>query len=340
MSLEIISINEARENKIDIDYHPSEPNMMGIKSFSDYPVQELIDYIDWTPFFNGWGLKGKYPDIFEKDKTGCEAQRIYREAQRILKRIVKEQLIRPKGVFGLFPANSRCDDIFIYDHRGKTEEPLATIPMLRQQVKHKYRDNYLSLSDFIAPVKSGVRDFIGMFVVTAGQEAEHYTGKLKKENDIYNSLMFRFIADRLTEAFAEFLHERVRKEFWGYAPSENLTKDELIQEKYEGTRPAPGYPACPDHSLKDTIFDLLQVEQRIGVTLTSGYVMKPVSSVSGFYFAHPESNYFRVGKISTDQLIDYAKRNQLPYNSAENLLCASLVNRPHHLTDQLKIEDN
>ncbi|NBC83976.1 MAG: hypothetical protein GVY19_11450 [Bacteroidetes bacterium] len=334
MSLEIISIAEARKNKKDIAYRPVCPGMLGVKTFHNYAVKELIPYIDWTPFFSGWGLKGKYPGIFSKEKVGREARRIYEEGNRILDHIIENETIKPKGVIGIFPANSKGDDILVYEPGTTHTEIITTLAMLRQQAKHKHRDTFMSLSDFIAPRETGEPDYIGMFALTSGFEAEQYVQKLKKENDVYNSLMFRFIADRITEAFAERMHERVRKEFWAYAPDENLTNEELVNEQYQGTRPAPGYPACPDHSLKQRIFDILRVEERIGLSLTPEYVMKPVSAVCGFYLAHPESNYFGVGKICDEQLADYAKRNELPYSNAEKLLHASVVNKREHLIDK------
>ncbi len=335
--MEYFSITEARKKKTRIQYKPFKPNALGIKMFIGYPVQELARYIDWTPFLNGWGLKGIYPDIFQKEKVGNEARRVYREGQETLEKVISKNLIKPKGIIGLYPANSLGDDIIVYDPE-EDNQPVKRFPMLRQQM-HRGKEESLSLSDFIAPVESGMKDYIGLFTVTAGPEVEAYSEKLKKENDVYNSLMFRFIADRVTEAFAERLHQRVRKEFWGYQPDENHTNAELIREEYMGTRPAPGYPACPDHSLKKLIFDTMQVEEKIGVSLTPDYVMKPVSSVSGFYISHPDSKYFRLGKITRDQVDDYAKRNRMPYSKAEKHLHASIYSKPGQFTDR-RDQDN
>jgi 5-methyltetrahydrofolate--homocysteine methyltransferase len=290
-----------------------------MKEFQDFDLNLLRNYIDWTPFFHGWGLKGVFPRILEKDKVGKEASRLFDEAQEILDKIVRDKLLKPKGIIGLFPANSDGDDILVYkdDSRKKI---LKRIPMLRQQQIRDEKGVSYSLSDFIAPVDSGIRDYFGGFAVTSGFETEKYVKQFKQEGDSYNSVMFRLLADRLVEAFAEVLHEWVRKKYWGYDPRERLSNEELIKERYKGIRPAPGYPACPDHTLKVHIFDLLKVEERVGISLTDSLAMKPASSVAGFYMAHDLSSYFGIGKIGKDQVADYAERASIDIDEAEKWL--------------------
>jgi 5-methyltetrahydrofolate--homocysteine methyltransferase len=241
----------------------------------------------------------------------------------MLDKIVNEKLIRPKGAIGLFPANSDADDVLVFedDERRKI---IKRIPMLRQQQMRDKKGYALSLSDYIAPVDSGIKDYFGGFAVTTGLGTDEHVERFKSEGDSYNSIMFRLIADRLVEAFAEVLHEWVRKKYWGYDPDEDLSKEELIKEKYQGIRPAPGYPACPDHSLKGPLFDLLDVENKVGITLTDSYAMKPASSVTGFYMAHNASKYFGIGKIGKDQLKDYARRTKMDVREAEKWLNAVL----------------
>ncbi|MGM0497526.1 MAG: methionine synthase [Bacteroidota bacterium] len=317
-----ISFRDARRKRFMYNYReeaPVEPRMLGRKYFDDFDLKLLRKYIDWTPFFHGWGLKGVFPQIFEKEKVGGEAKRVFDEAQNMLDKIVDEKLIRPKGAIGLFPANSDADDVLVFedDERRKIIE---RIPMLRQQQMRDKNGYALSLSDYIAPVDSGIKDYFGGFAVTTGIGTEKHVERFKQEGDSYNSIMFRLIADRLVEAFAEVLHEWVRKRYWGYDPEEDLSKDELIKEKYRGIRPAPGYPACPDHSLKKPLFDLLDIENKVGIMLTDSYAMKPASSVTGFYLAHNASKYFGIGKIGKDQLNDYARRTKMDVRDAEKWL--------------------
>ncbi len=316
------SIEEARENKpvIDWDKHePKKPAFTGIKIIEDLSVRDLQDYIDWSPFFHGWGLKGRYPEIFDKEKVGKVAKRVYGEAKSMLDDIIEKEWIRPKGILGLFPANSVGDDIEIYSDESR-QEVIKKLPMLRQQkVKNDDRP-HLCLSDYIAPKESGKKDYIGAFAVTSGKEVDEHVDNYKVSGNDYDSIMLRFISDRLTEAYAELLHLKLRKDFWGYAASEKLDNHELIRERYDGIRPAPGYPACPDHMLKKDIFELLGVEDKIGIYLTENYVMKPVSSVSGFYFAYNESRYFSVGKICKGQVKDFAKKRNIKIGIAEKLL--------------------
>jgi 5-methyltetrahydrofolate--homocysteine methyltransferase len=317
-----LPLKDARKYRYSYNYKDAKevvPRLIGNKVFDDFNLKLLRKYIDWTPFFHGWGLKGVFPSILEKERVGKEASRLFEEAQEILDKIVREKLLRPKGIIGLFPANSEGDDILIFtdDSRRKVYK---RIPMLRQQQIHNKNGFSLSLSDFIAPVDSGIKDYFGGFAVTSGFETEKYVKKFKEEGDSYNSVMFRLIADRLVESFAEVLHERVRKRYWGYEPREDLSKDELIKEKYKGIRPAPGYPACPDHTLKVHIFDLLKVTEKIGITLTDSLAMNPASSVAGFYMANDLSRYFGIGKIGKDQVADYAERTNIEIDEAEKWL--------------------
>ncbi|HKL37477.1 MAG TPA: vitamin B12 dependent-methionine synthase activation domain-containing protein, partial [Bacteroidales bacterium] len=318
-----ISLKDARKKGFHYNYEEESveviPRLLGTKVFNDFDLNLLRNYIDWTPFFHGWGLKGVFPQILDKGKVGREASRLFDEAQEMLDRIIRDKLLKPKGIIGIFPANSEGDDILIYtdDRRRKVQK---RIPMLRQQ-QLKGQDGFtLSLSDFIAPVESGLRDYLGAFAVTSGFETEKHVKHFKKEGDSYNSIMVRLIADRLVEAFAEVLHEWVRRKYWAYEPDEKLSKEELIREKYKGIRPAPGYPACPDHTLKGHLFELLRVEQRIGIALTESFAMNPASSVAGFYMAHDLSKYFGVGKIGKDQLEDYARRAHIDLEEAEKWL--------------------
>jgi 5-methyltetrahydrofolate--homocysteine methyltransferase len=293
--------------------------MLGTKVFEDFDLNLLRKYIDWTPFFHGWGLKGIFPQIFEKEKVGPEAKRVFDEAQNMLNEIIAEKLIEPKGIIGLFPANSDGNDIIIF--KNESRKTIAQrIPMLRQQQLRDKKGYALSLSDYVAPVDSGIKDYFGGFAVTTGLGTDRHVERFKQKGDSYNSIMFRLIADRLVEAFAEVLHEWVRKKYWGYEPYEDLSKEELIKEKYQGIRPAPGYPACPDHTLKGHLFDLLNVEDEIGIELTESYAMKPASSVTGFYMAHNASKYFGIGKIGKDQVQDYARRAKMDVDEAEKWL--------------------
>ncbi|MCF8308630.1 MAG: homocysteine S-methyltransferase family protein [Bacteroidales bacterium] len=316
-----VSLEEARQNAFipgRVDEIRS-TEMLGVKVFDDYSLEELRDYIDWTPFFLGWGMKGKYPGILEDEKKGKEANRIFREANQLLDKIIENKLISAKGVFGLFPANAKGDDILVFEDDNR-EKVRKVIPMLRQQRAKRIKNEYLSLSDYLAPFDSGLHDYIGAFAVSAGIDSDYYVNEFKQQGDHYNSIMFRLVCDRLTEAFAELLHERVRKEFWGYHKDENLCNESLVKEKFQGIRPAPGYPACPDHTLKGDIFELLEATRHTDIKLTSSYAMHPASSVSGFYVAHPEARYFRVGSILEDQLQDYARRRGWKISEAEKWL--------------------
>ncbi len=305
----LLSLEAARKNKfnIDADYTPPVPKFTGIKVFDDYSIAELTEYIDWTPFFSAWELKGKYPDILDSPKFGKQAQKLFNDAQIMLKKISDEKLLQAKGVFGVFPAVSAGDDIEVFSDESN-KNVLVRLHHLRQQVsKSAGKPNYC-LSDFIAPKTSGKNDWIGAFAVTAGIGVKQLVKEYKKQNDDYSAIMVKAIADRLAEAFAEQLHQKVRREFWVYDLDEDLSNNDLVKEKYVGIRSAPGYPACPDHSEKQKIWDLLDVEKHTGITLTESFAMYPAASVSGWYFAHPEAQYFSIGKMTKEQIADYAKR--------------------------------
>ncbi|MCC1498096.1 vitamin B12 dependent-methionine synthase activation domain-containing protein, partial [Alcanivorax sp. 1008] len=314
-------LEQARSNPFQWDwenYQPPEPLQKGIQVFDDYPLADIARRIDWTPFFQSWELAGKFPRILDDEVVGKEATRLYRDAQQMLKQIVEEKWLTAKAVIGFWPANSQVDDILLKDNNG---QPLITLHHLRQQLERKgvVKPNYC-LSDYIAPVDSGKTDWLGGFVVTAGNGIEEHLQRFAADHDDYSSIMLKALADRLAEAFAERLHERVRKEFWGYDSEESLSNDDMIDEKYRGIRPAPGYPACPDHTEKTLLWQLLQPDQRIGVTLTESYAMYPASSVSGWYFSHPEARYFGTGKIARDQVEDYAARKGLEIKEIERCI--------------------
>ncbi len=304
-SVELLPFEDANKNKFQINwenYIPPVPQFTGIKTFTDYDLREIASYIDWTPFFATWQLFGKFPQIFDKPDVGKEAKKLYDAAQEMLAKIFREKWIQANAVVGIFPANTVNDvEVEIYTDESRTKVA-HKLYFLRQQLKRKNpNDPNLSLADFIAP-KNTQPDYIGAFVVTAGTGIERQLEKYKSDGDDFNAILLKALADRLAEAFAELMHEKVRKTLWGYAPNENLNNDALISEKYQGIRPAPGYPACPDHTEKQTLFDLLNATKNTGVTLTESYAMYPAASVSGWYFSHPESKYFNVGKIGEDQL--------------------------------------
>ena len=322
----ILPIEEARANKLSIDwknYTPPKPVDTGIHTFDDYSVSELIPYIDWTFFFKMWELKGHYPEILDSETVGPEARKLFNDARAMLERIQKEKLLTLKAVFGIFPANSVGDDIHVYSDSSKSRV-LSHIYMLRQQVKKEAHPN-LALSDFIAPLDSSVEDYIGMFAVTAGIGMKESAGKFEAQGDDYSAIMLKGLADRLAEAFAERLHERVRKEFWAYAPGESLSIPEMHKEKYVGIRPAPGYPACPDHTEKQGLFDLMEVKTKTSIELSENFMMIPESSVCGYYLSHPLSHYFMVGKIARDQVEDYARRKNLTPSEVEKWLAPYLA---------------
>ena len=316
------SIEEARANKYQIDLSKvaPKPKFLGTKVIHDFPLEELVPYIDWTPFFHTWELRGSFPKIFDDSYVGDVARKLYADAQVMLEQIVAEKRLKAKAVIGFWPANTIGDDIQL-DVNG---EPV-TIHTLRQQGEKVAGDQYYALSDFIAPQESGVEDYFGGFALTAGIGCDEMVAEYERNHDDYNSILVKALADRLAEAFAEKMHELVRTEYWGYAPEEAFSNEELIKEKYVGIRPAPGYPACPDHTEKGTLFDLLDAEQQIGLKITESYAMYPTAAVSGFYFSHPESRYFGLGKIDKDQVADYAIRKGMSLEEAERWLGPNLA---------------
>ncbi|MBC7633434.1 vitamin B12 dependent-methionine synthase activation domain-containing protein, partial [Aeromicrobium sp.] len=295
-----------------------------VKTLTDYSLDELRKYIDWQPFFNAWEMKGKFPDILNNPLSGEAARKLFEDAQVMLDQLIAEKWIRANGVFGLFPANQVTgDDIDVYTDESRTDVKL-TLHQLRQQGEHREGVPHRSLADYIAPIDTGLRDYIGAFAVTTGLGIEVKIAEFRKDLDDYSAILLESLADRLAEAFAERLHERVRKEFWAHAPNEALDSEALIKEKYEGIRPAPGYPACPEHTEKQTIWQLLDVETNTGIQLTESMAMWPGAAVSGLYFSHPESQYFVVGRIGRDQVEDYAGRKGWSVDEAEKWLSPNL----------------
>jgi 5-methyltetrahydrofolate--homocysteine methyltransferase len=314
--------SEALKNKWHLPwsgYHPKTPSFLGTKVFDHFPLEKLRKYIDWTPFFSTWELHGKYPNILEDKVVGVEATKLFADANAMLDKIINEKWLQAKGTIGFFPAASIGDDIEI-----KNGQESLTLHHIRQQNKKGQNLPNYCLSDFIAPKELGINDYIGAFAVTTGLGIEKWIEQFEKDHDDYSSIMIKSLADRLAEAFAECLHEMVRVELWGFAPSEGFTNDELIKEKYQGIRPAPGYPACPDHTEKTTLFHLLGDEAQTSILLTESMAMYPTAAVSGWYFSHPESKYFGIGKIGRDQLENYAKRKNMPVDVAERWLSPNL----------------
>ena len=337
---EYLSIDEARENKFRISWEKEDmytPSSPGIRVIEDQDLQKLEDYIDWTPFFRSWELHGKYPDILQDKLVGKQATELFEDARKMLRRIIREKLFSAKAIFGLFPANSiNDDDIEVIPALNGTEnfpkdrqgDGMATnyiFRTLRQQLKKREGVANFALADFIAPKSSGIKDYIGCFCVSTGFGTEELAERYRKELDDYNSILVKALADRLAEAFAEYLHKEVRTKYWGYAAAEDLSNEQLIREAYKGIRPAPGYPACPDHLEKLTIWELLDVEGNIGVKLTDSLAMWPAASVSGYYFAHPEARYFGLGKIREDQVRDFAERKGIPLEEATKWLAPNIA---------------
>ncbi len=319
----LVSIDDARANRFQpdwSDYTPPEPRVQGLKVFDDYPLEDLVERIDWTPFFRSWELAGKFPRILDDEVVGEEATKLYHDARAMLEKIVAEKWLTARGVIGFWPAQSDMDDILLYRQPGDAE-PFMTLHHLRQQLDRKKNDkpNY-ALSDFIAPKDSGKQDWLGGFAVTAGIGIDEHVQRFEADHDDYSSIMLKALADRLAEAFAERMHERVRKEYWGYDADETLSNDEMISEKYRGIRPAPGYPACPDHTEKALLWELLEPEKNAGMTLTESYAMLPAAAVSGWYFAHPEARYFGTGKLARDQMDDYANRKGMTRKNIERMV--------------------
>jgi 5-methyltetrahydrofolate--homocysteine methyltransferase len=322
-----ISLTEARKNKVNIDWNASsltKPSFIGKKVFLNYPLEEIRAYIDWTPFFQTWMLYGRYPGIFTDEKVGAEAKKLFNDAQKMLDQVIKNKSITASGVIAFYPAAAtETDDATLYTDDTRSKE-LTRFHFLRQQNKKAQNLPNFCLSDFIAPKSTGKQDYIGMFAVTAGGELDKLVEKYKAEQDDYSEIMIKAIADRLAEAFAELMHAKVRKEYWGYAPDEKLDYEELIKEEYIGIRPAPGYPACPDHTEKKIIFELLDAEKQAGIHLTESFAMYPASSVSGYYFSHPEAKYYGLGKIEKDQVVEYAQRKNRPLTEMEKWLAPNL----------------
>ena len=326
-----VTLEAARENRLAIDwdnYVPPRPMQPGIQVFDDYDLQELTDYIDWTPFFQSWELAGRFPRILDDEIVGEEARKLYVDAQEMLADIVAHKKLKARAVIGLFPANSvDYDDIELYTDSSR-QQVQVRLHHLRQQMQKVNAKPNLCLSDFVAPKSSGKEDYIGAFAVTAGIGIDALVAEYEADHDDYHSIMIKALADRLAEAFAERMHERVRKEFWGYAADEQLENEDLIREDYTGIRPAPGYPACPDHTEKGLLWELLDVQQNIGMTLTDSFAMLPTAAVSGWYFSHPESTYFGVAKISEDQVENYARRKGMSMDEAERWLAPNLGYEP------------
>lgn len=306
----LLSLDEARSNAFKIEWKSEDivtPNKLGTHQLIDYPLENLVPYIDWTPFFQTWELAGRFPQLLNDEIVGKEATKLFEDAQQMLKQLISEKWLQANAVFGLFPANSKNDDIEIYTNEERNDL-LATQYSLRQQTQKASGVPNFALADFIAPKESKLNDYTGGFVVTTGLGVDEKVAVFEKDHDDYSSIMLKALADRLAEAFAEHLHELVRKDYWGYASDENLQNDDLIKEKYRGIRPAPGYPACPDHTEKETLFEMLNATKLSGVNLTESLAMHPTASVSGWYFAHPQAKYFGLGKITNEQVHDIAKR--------------------------------
>lgn len=321
------TIAAARQNAFVCDWQnsqPIKPNFLGHQVFDDFSVTTLVDYIDWTPFFKSWQLHGAFPKILDDPTVGETARSLFADANALIKCIIDEQMLTAKAVFGFYPANACGDDVLIYSDESR-QTVLTTLHFIRQQMNKSNDKPHYCLSDYIAPKDSGIPDYIGLFAVTTGLGIEPHLKRFDDDNDTYNSILLKAVADRLVEAFAECLHQQVRKIHWGYAAQESLDHQALIREAYRGIRPAPGYPACPDHTEKSKLFDLMQVSENIGINLTESLAMYPASSICGYYFSHPEANYFGTGKIAKDQVTDYAKRKQQPVNTVEKWLEPNLA---------------
>jgi 5-methyltetrahydrofolate--homocysteine methyltransferase len=335
-----ITLEAARANKFDIDwkaYKPVKPQFFGPRAFPDYDLKDLVPCIDWTPFFSTWELTGRYPAILNDNKVGAEAKKLFADAQALLKKIVDGKWLTAQAVIGFWPANSVGDDIEVYTGEPRHSK-LAMLHTLRQQIARDPKRNraHTALADFIAPKGSGVVDYIGGFAVTSGIGDEAALQAHFNATDDYGRILFKALADRLAEAFAERMHQRVRTEFWGYAKDEKIANEDLIAEKYQGIRPAPGYPAQPDHTEKATLWKLMDVADKAGIVLTESFAMWPAASVSGLYFAHPDSHYFGVGKVERDQVEDYAARKGWTVVEAERWL-APVLNYDPRAFDKLKV---
>jgi len=324
----LLSIEEARGRaaKMDWSQDPAKPDFLGTKVFDSFPLEELAGYIDWSPFFHAWELRGRFPKIFEDPVVGVESKKLYEDAQVLLQKILKEKRIRARGVMAFFPANAEGDDILLYEDDSR-KKVRARLHGLRQQMARSDGEPNRCLTDFIAPVSSGKKDYLGAFAVTTGHGVEKWAKELEKENDDYQAIMLKALADRCAEAFAEKMHELARQA-WGFGKKEGLTKEDLIEEKYRGIRPAAGYPACPDHTEKRGLMVLLDAEKSTGIELTESCAMNPASSVSGLYFGHPEARYFAVGLLGKDQVEDYARRKGMALAEVEKWLRPNLAYEP------------
>ena len=318
-----ITLNEARANSLKTDWESikiTKPKKEGITALKDFPLEELRKYIDWTPFFTTWELKGKYPAIFKDEKLGDEAKKLFDDANKLLDEVSSSKSLTANGVFGIFAANTvGYDDIEIYSNENRSGV-LSILHTLRQQIKKAEGQPNLALSDFIAPTEFNKTDYLGAFAVTAGEGIEELVNMYEKDHDDYKIILVKALADRLAEAFAEHLHEKVRKEYWGYAVDESFSNEDLVKEKYIGIRPAPGYPSQPDHTEKPIIFSLLGVEEETGIKLTENLAMYPAASVCGLHFANPVAKYFNVGKIAKDQVLDYHRRKGMSVDEIEKWL--------------------
>jgi 5-methyltetrahydrofolate--homocysteine methyltransferase len=348
----VLPIEQARQNRTPVSwegYHPPKPRALQaqakdvwshrpgerrndpqphfVRTFDDYSLEELRGYIDWQPFFNAWEMKGKFPDILNNPATGEAARKLWEDGQAMLDRLIDEKWLRARGVIGLFPANAVGDDIEVYSDESRNEV-LTTLCNLRQQGEHRDGVPNRSLGDYVAPKETGLTDYVGAFAVTAGLGSQEKIAEFKEALDDYSAILLESLADRLAEAFAERLHERVRKEFWGYASDEQLDNEALIKESYAGIRPAPGYPACPDHTEKLKLWELLDVHAETGIELTESMAMWPGAAVSGWYFSHPQSQYFVVGRIAKDQVEDYAERKGMSLREVERWLAPNLGYEP------------
>jgi len=325
----LLTVQEARKRRVPIAWAVEDipaPSFIGVRVLDALELGQLVPYIDWSPFFHAWELKGRYPRILEDPTVGPRAKELFMDAQALLRRIVEDRLLTARGVYGLFPANSVGDDIELYTDASRSAVRLMLHTLRQQMPKAEGQPNF-ALADFVAPKSTGLPDHIGAFAVTAGIGVEALCERFEREHDDYNSIMTKALADRLAEAFAEWLHKGVRAE-WGYGEAEKLTNEDLIRERYRGIRPAPGYPACPDHTEKGPIFDLLQAEKSAGISLTETFAMYPAASVSGLYFAHPQAAYFSVGKIDRDQAMDYGTRKRMDLRTVEQWLRPNLSYDP------------
>jgi 5-methyltetrahydrofolate--homocysteine methyltransferase len=321
-----MTLAAARANRRPIDwaaYAPLPPRMPGVQRFDDYPLSELLGYIDWMPFFNAWEFAGKFPDILTDPVVGEAASNLYADARRMLKSLIAERWLTARAVIGLFPANAVGDDIEIYAGEARTEV-LTRLNFLRQQKGKPEGQPHECLADYVAPRDSGIGDYFGAFAVTSGIGIEEHVTRFERAHDDYSAILLKALADRLAEAAAEHFHERVRRELWGYAAAESLTHEQLVREEYRGIRPAPGYPACPDHTEKAKLWQLLDAERNAGIRLTEAYAMYPTAAVSGWYIAHPQARYFAVGKIDRDQVEDYARRKGIELTEAQRWLSPNL----------------